>query len=92
MPSDEEISKMSDDDLIRNANATVGPRREIPYGGPFQPDFRPAVEMMKRLKTSITALDKSTSRYSKVLIFLTVVMIVMVLVQIILAYKALPHG
>ena len=92
MATDNEISNMSDDELIKRSNDTIGPRKRIPYGGPFQPDFRPTVEMMRRLKASITALDKITSRYSKVLIFLTIVMLVMVLVQILLAYKALPHG
>jgi hypothetical protein len=92
MLSDDEINKMPDEELIRNSNAIVGAHRTVPSGGPFQPDFRPTVEMTRRLKSSIIALDKSTSRYSKVLIVLTVVMMFMVLVQIILAYKALPYG
>jgi len=40
------------------------------------------IEMMRRLKNEIRSLNKTTSFYSRVLIFLTLIMTIAVIVQI----------
>ena len=47
------------------------------------------VEMMSRLKLSIEKLDKTTSYYSKVLIYLTIALVIISLVQIVLGNQAI---
>jgi len=43
------------------------------------------VEMTRRLKNSIKKLDKTTARYSIVLICLTIVLVIIAILQIVLA-------
>ena len=45
------------------------------------------VEMMRRLKNSIEKLDKNTQKYSKILIFLTIILGILAVIQICLLVK-----
>ena len=68
----------SDDELVRHAgNASPG--------GMLGPDG-PQAELMRRLMVSIKGLNNSTTRYSRILIWLTATMTIAVVVQIILFF------
>lgn len=60
---------LSDDKLVETGGA----------GGPRGAH----IEMMRRLKNSIEKLEKSTSRYSQVLILLTLILMVVGLMQLV---------
>lgn len=77
---DFESSEYSDDDLVRASTETVG-------GAPSQRSLFAQSELRRRLMESIRALDRTTSRYSQILIGLSVVIGLIALIQLCVSLK-----
>ena len=71
------IRDKKDDEIVNFLSTSPGHSHEIAA----------QAEMMRRLKNSIEKLDKNTQKYSKILIFLTVVLGILAAIQIYLLIK-----
>jgi len=71
------IRDKKDDEIVNFLSTSPGHSHEIAA----------QAEMMRRLKNSIEKLDKNTQKYSKILIFLTIVLGILAAIQIYLLIK-----
>ncbi len=80
------VNSLSDEDLIREIFA-LGPPPNA--GGPedqlMLSAMNRSMEMQRRLKDAIEKADKNTSRYSKILSALTIILIVVAYVQLVIS-------
>ena len=72
------IRAKEDDEIVDFLSTSPGHSHEIAA----------QVEMMRRLKDSIEKLDENTQKYSRILIWLTIILGVLAAIQIYLLVKA----
>lgn len=65
-----DLKNKKDEELVSDAWNTISSRTN-------------SIEMMRRLKNSIEKLDKTTDKYSRILIILTIILVIVSFTQII---------
>lgn len=72
------LKDLSDDEIVEKSRLQLGGGSSI-FSGQLDPAY--PVEMMRRLKDSIDSFNTITTRFSKILIFLTILMVIIAFIQ-----------